>query len=78
MPLVREDSVWAALEKCAPDAIVKVKRHRKWITVDNKTYHGFPRSGHGERNPEVELGQVRKLGRFFDILDCMKRIISGL
>ena len=78
MPLVRENSVWAALEECAPGAIVEVKLHRKWITVDGKTYRGFPRGGHGKRNPEVELGHVRKLVRFFDILDCMKRIVAGL
>ena len=70
--------MWAALNECAPGATVKTKRHKKWVAVAGKTYRGFPRGGHGEKNPEVELGHVRKLGRFFGILDCMKRVISGL
>jgi hypothetical protein len=78
MPLVRESEVWAALEKCTPDMTVVVKTHRKWITVGGKTFRGFPNGAHGGRNPEVEIGHVRRMARFFDILDCMKRFISGL
>lgn len=78
MPQVRESKVWAALDQCAPGATVETKRHRKWVKVAGKTYRGFPRGGHGERNPEVELGHARNLGRFFNILDCLKRVISAL
>ena len=46
--------------------------------VDGKTYRGFPKGGHGKQNPEVEFGHVRRMARFFDILDCMKRFIPGL
>ena len=68
MPLVRESAGWAALAECAPDATVEAKLHRKWITVEGTTYRGFPKGAHGKKNPEVEMGHVRRLARFFGIL----------
>jgi hypothetical protein len=78
MSQVREAVVWRALEECAPGYSVEEKTHRKWIFHNGKVYRGFPKGEHGTRNPEVEIGHVRRLARFFEILCCLRTIVSQL
>jgi hypothetical protein len=67
------------LDDCAPGAVVVPKPHHNWVTWNGKTYRGLPRGKHGaRRNPEIEVGHVRRMARFFEILECAEAQIPGL
>ncbi len=67
------------LEACAPGARIVAKEHRNWVFYNSLTYRGLPLGEHGARkNPEIEIGHVRKMARHLQILDCAKRHIPNL
>jgi hypothetical protein len=67
------------LEDCAPGAVIVPKPHHNWVVWKSFTYRGLPRGKHGaRRNPEIEVGHVKRMARFFEILDCAKRNIPAL
>jgi hypothetical protein len=67
------------LDDCAPGAVIVPKPHHNWIAWNGKTYRALPRGKHGaRRNPEIEIGHVRKMARFFEILPCAQRNIPAL
>ena len=67
------------LADCAPGAVVVPKPHHNWVVWKSKTYRGLPRGKHGaRRNPEVEVGHVKKMARFFEILPCAQSRIQAL
>jgi hypothetical protein len=66
-------------DECAPGAVIIPKPHHNWVIWNGRTYRGLPRGKHGaRRNPEIEVGHVKRMARFFDILPCAQRVIPGL
>ena len=67
------------LDACAPGAVIEHKLHHTWITWGGKTYRGLPLGAHGSRkNPEIEVGHVKRMARFFEILPCARKEIEAL
>lgn len=61
------------LDDCAPGAVIEGKLHKNWVRFRDKTYRGLPLGKHGNRqNPEIQVGHVKRMARFFEILDCAK------
>lgn len=77
---VRLKVILRMLDRCAPGAAIENKKHRYWVRYGGKTYRGLPLGRHGRReNPEVEIGHVRQLIRYFGIDgDCARRAIPAL
>ena len=63
------------LNVCAPGARIEPKEHRNWVLYNGMIYRGLPLGKHGKRreNAEIEKGHVKKMARFFEILDCAKQ-----
>ncbi len=66
--IVRFKDIRRMLGECAPGAGIEKKKHRHWVRYGGKTYRGLPLGRHGKReNPEIEIGHVRQLIRYFGI-----------
>lgn len=78
MPQVSHSAVWKMLRKCAPGHTRELKTHYYWIGYKDKTYRSFPKGAHGSKDPDVELGHVRKMARHLEILDCAKKYLPQL
>jgi hypothetical protein len=65
--------VWAMLDECAKGYTTRQGQHN-WIVMHNgKTFRGLTLGKHGKRtNPEVQIGHVRQLVRFFESEDEAK------
>ena len=68
------------LEQCARGARIEAKKHRNWVYYDSKIFRGLPLGRHGKRNnPEIEIGHVRQLIRYFEIDEaCARKAIPAL
>ncbi len=53
----------AALKACLGPFEKKVADHRICYTVNGRRYPSFPKGGHGEHDPEIQKGHVKKLFR---------------
>ncbi len=72
-------TVWAMLGHCAPGYTVKQTKHYWQITYAGRTYPSFPLGKHGKReNPPIQVGHVKRMVRYFSILDCAKGVIEQL
>jgi len=72
--LVTLKKIEALLDDCAPGAVIEEKTHHLWVHYQGTTYRGLPRGAHGARkNPEIQVGHVRRMARFFDIVNCAKK-----
>jgi hypothetical protein len=72
--LVSLKEIEEMLAACAPGARIEAKVHHNWVHYNGLTYRGLPRGAHGHRrNPEIQVGHVRKMARHLGILDCAKR-----
>jgi len=61
------------LNDCAPGAVIVPKPHKNWVHWNGRTYRDLPLGKHGARqNPEIQIGHVKRMARFFEILDCAK------
>jgi hypothetical protein len=77
--LVKLKTIEEMLDACAPGAVIEHRKHHTWVTAKGKTYRRLPRGEHGARsNPEIQTGHIKKMARFFDILDCAKNEIEAL
>jgi hypothetical protein len=59
------------LDACAPGARIEAKPHHNWVYCkgDLPPYR-LPRGKHGKRdNPDIETGHVKRMARYFGILD---------
>ncbi|HEY6322671.1 MAG TPA: hypothetical protein VJA16_14035 [Thermoanaerobaculia bacterium] len=67
-------AIEAMLEKCSPGARIVAKKHHFWV-LDSKggIYRGLPLGKHGKKDPEIELGHVRKMSRHLGFEDCAQR-----
>jgi len=68
--------VWAMLEQCAPDHSIQERTHHYCISYGEKSYPAFPKGEHEKQNPPIQKGHVRKMARFFGILECAKAALS--
>jgi hypothetical protein len=77
---VRFKDIRRMLHQCAPGAAIEKKKHRHWVRYDGKIYRGLPLGRHGKReNPEIEIGHVRQLIRYFGIDEaCARQAIPAL
>jgi len=72
--LVTLKEIREMLDACAPGARIVPKEHHNWVLWNGRTYRGLPLGKHGKRvNPEIEGGHVRRMARFFEILECAKK-----
>jgi hypothetical protein len=77
--LVTLKEIRKMLDDCAPGAIIESKLHHNWVRYAGKTYRGLPLGKHGARhNPEIEVGHVKRMARFFEILDCARKSLPAL
>jgi hypothetical protein len=74
--LVALKEILDMLDECAPGARVVPKEHRNWVLYSGLTYRGLPQGAHGKKNPEIQIGQVKRLARHLGILDCAKRFFQ--
>jgi len=70
--------IWAMLDECAPGFTKNERMHNWCIYYGALTYPSLPKGEHGKKNPEIELGHLKRLARHFGILDCARRCIPAL
>jgi len=66
------------LDVCAPGHKRKVRTHHWCIYFGKLTYPQFPKGEHGKKNPEIEMGHIKRMARYFGILDCARKQIPAL
>jgi hypothetical protein len=67
------------LDACAPGARIEEKPHHNWVYWSNLAPYRLPRGKHGKRdNPDIEIGHVKRMARYFEILDCAKKHLPQL
>lgn len=70
------------LDACAPERVLKFKEHHCWVVIKGKTFRGLPLGKHGGSRStgrsEIQVGHVKQLCNFFDILTCAKTHIELL
>jgi hypothetical protein len=72
-------AVFEMLDTCAPGH-VRLRTDHYWrISYEGKTYPTLPRGAHGAMgNKEIERGHVKRLVRFFGLMDCARRVLPQL
>ena len=65
-------TVLKMLEDCAPGFRIELKLHFRHIHYGPKTYPSFP------KHDDPDVFNVRKMARFFGILDCGKKHIPAI
>lgn len=74
--LVTLKEIETMLNDCAPGAVIEPKIHKNWVLWNDKIWWDLPRGKHGNRqNPEIQVGHVRRMMRFFGVLDCAKKYL---
>lgn len=58
------------LERCAPGATLKPTDHHISIVFNGRMYRRLPLGAHGRKNPEIQVGHIKKMARHLEILDC--------
>lgn len=67
------------LNACAPGHESELKKHRIWVSYNGKTFYSIRKGGHGERDPEVKSGVIRKMVRVLGIsVACANAHLDGL
>jgi hypothetical protein len=72
------NDVWAMLKACAPGLKATERTHNWCLYFGDRTYPSFPKGEHGKTNPEIEVGHIKRMARFFGILECAKKHIEAL
>lgn len=71
--------IWDMLDHCAPGYQAKENPHNWAITWKRKTFPNLPLGKHGKRkHVSIQVGHVKKMARFFDILECAGKRIERL
>ena len=55
------------LADCLPGYKMELKTHNRFIYWNGKTYHNLP------KHPQIEVGYLRAMGRFFNKEECFKK-----
>ena len=67
------------LQHCAPGYTAKATDHFWCVRLPNgRTYPSLPKGEHGKKNPEIQVGHIKKMCRHLDILACAQAQISRL
>ena len=71
--LVRLGDVFRALDVCAKGVKIELKKHRYWVTIGGKTFHGLPKGrGRGDLQTEIRFGDVTQMIRMLGLdRECM-------
>lgn len=76
---IRLKDVWAMLDACTPGYTRKEQKHNWCVMHKELTYPSLPLGPHGRReNPEIEIGHIKRLVRFFGIELCAGAKIEAL
>jgi hypothetical protein len=70
--------IFKMLDVCAPEHVRKQADHYWHIKYNGKHYSNFPKGEHGSKNPQIQIGHIRKIIRFFNIEECAKRLLPIL
>lgn len=71
--------IWAMLDVCLPGHTRTERVHNWLIRSGDRAYPRLPRNAHQKRtNPDVQIGHVRHLVRFFEIEDCARLQLEQL
>jgi hypothetical protein len=62
----------AMMDVCANGWTFRVSTHSRVIHYNSMVYRAFP------KHDPVQIGFVRKVARYFGILECAKKQIPGL
>ena len=74
----RLKEIFKMLDECAPGHEKKQADHYWHIKYNGKHYKDFPKGEHGPKNPEIQIGHIRKLIRHFSIEDCTRKFLPIL
>jgi len=66
-------AVWAMLDECAVGHSRKLHTHNYSIRFCGRTFPHFPKGEHGSSNPPIQRGTVRRMAKFFGILECARK-----
>jgi len=67
------------LDVCLPGYRRKERTHNWCISAGDRSYPRIPRDTHNKRhNPDIQIGHVRSLVRFFDIRECAESQLPQL
>ncbi len=58
------------MQVCAPGFSWRLANHSRVFTYNDMVYRSFPKQN------DIERGHIRKMARFFGILDCAYRELS--
>lgn len=73
------NDVWAMLKVCAKGFKPIEKTHHWCVYYKDKTYPSLPKGEHGARkNPEIEVGHIKRMCRLFGVLGCAQGEIEAL
>ena len=61
------------LESCAPGHTIKKQTHNYLVCFNGRSYPSLPLGPHGKADPQIEKGHVKRMARFFGILDCARQ-----
>lgn len=75
--VIRLSVIWAALDHCLAGHEKRETDHHWRITMGERTYPRLPVGGHGERDPEIQKGHLRRLVRFFGIEACVEEFLAS-
>lgn len=64
------------LDTCAPNARIEPRKHRHWVYYNGLIFRDLPLGSHGSRNPEIQVGWVKKMARHLGFLECAKRFFG--
>jgi hypothetical protein len=67
------------LDVCLPGYARKQREHNWLVTHGTRAYPRLPRNAHSKRaDPDVQIGHVRHLVRFFQIQECAEAQLEQL
>ncbi|MHB1665445.1 MAG: hypothetical protein ACYCT7_09335 [bacterium] len=71
--------IFKMLDNCASGHTRKAGDHYWVIKFNGKIYYTLPKGEHGSKNPDIEIGHIKKLIRHLGIdEDCAKKYLSIL
>lgn len=72
------NDIFKMLDECAPGHTRKSGDHYWVIIFHGKIYYDLPKGEHGAKNPDIQIGHVKKLIRRLLIEDCAKKYLPIL
>jgi hypothetical protein len=71
--------VWGMLDMCAKGYTAKDKLHHWWVLYQGKTFRGLSKGQHGKSNPDIQVGAIKQMVRFFGLNhECVAQAVPAL